>query len=559
MSRYVVQAGWKDAPHIRQSDIDDMAKGISPHQLEARMNGIPTLGSGAIFPVPEEDILIDPFQIPDWWHRAYGLDVGWNKTAGVWGAIDRDTDILYLYSEHYRGHAEPAVHAKSIRMRGKWIPGIIDYAGTNQSDGRRVMTMYQDEGLHLSRADKSVEAGLLEVLDRLSTGRLKVFSTLQHWMGEYRLYRRDEKGRVVKKNDHCLHPDTQVITRHGKRRIADLVGTRGDVLTQGGRWTAYRNCRMTARNQRVVRLAFSDGSAVTCTPDHKFLTPNGWIEARDMTGMGCYNAVTQSIHEAKPCKLPSFPRPLKRSMGDAITCVESISNAMASGFTAWCGSEITGSQYRKGGASTTGIMTEATTSPTTWSWWRRLTTCGTTTKGTTEASRAQQSRRPEHGMATMPAAIGIGRITSEPKINCTPVGPSSVSSAVPSSRPRIEASTDSAPITARPSGGKMQGWMTRLASALSAARHSPLTNMPASRHAAGNAVVHCLGVSDAGRSDVYCLTVPETAAFAVEGGTVVHNCMDATRYLVMKLHLATTRPVDTLKTGAITGDPTTGY
>ncbi len=41
-----------------------MAKGISPHQLEARMNGIPTLGSGAIYPVPEEDIICDPFQIP---------------------------------------------------------------------------------------------------------------------------------------------------------------------------------------------------------------------------------------------------------------------------------------------------------------------------------------------------------------------------------------------------------------------------------------------------------------------------------------------------------------
>jgi len=204
MSRYVVQAGWQDAPHLSQQDIDDMAKGISPHQLDARMKGIPTLGSGAIFPVPEEDIVVDPFQIPGWWHRAYGLDVGWKKTAGVWGAIDRDTDTLYLYSEHYRGQAEPTVHAKSIKMRGSWIPGIIDYAGTNQSDGKRVMTLYEDEGLILSRADKSVEAGLLEVLDRLSTGRLKVFSTLQHWLGEYRLYRRDEKGRVHKENDHLM-------------------------------------------------------------------------------------------------------------------------------------------------------------------------------------------------------------------------------------------------------------------------------------------------------------------------------------------------------------------
>jgi len=236
MSRYVVQAGWKDAPHLSQADIEDMARGISPHQLKARMDGIPTLGSGAIYPVPEEDIVVEPFQLPEWWHRAFGLDVGWKKTAGIWGAIDRDTDTLYLYSEHYRGHAEPTVHAKSIKMRGAWIPGIIDYAGTNQSDGKRVMTLYEDEGLNLIRADKSVEAGLLEVLDRLSTGRLKVFSTLQHWLSEFRLYRRDDKGRVVKENDHLMDATRYLVMKlhHATTRPiqrAPQATSPGDTIT----------------------------------------------------------------------------------------------------------------------------------------------------------------------------------------------------------------------------------------------------------------------------------------------------------------------------------------
>ncbi len=158
--------------------------------------------------------------------RAYGLDVGWKKTAAIWGALDRDTDILYLTSEHYRGQAEPTVHAKAIKMRGSWMPGIIDYAGTNQSDGKRVMTLYENEGLNLIRADKSVEAGLLEVLDRLSTGRLKVFSTLQHWLGEYRLYRRDEKGRVVKQNDHLMDATRYLVMKlhHATTRPVQNTG-----------------------------------------------------------------------------------------------------------------------------------------------------------------------------------------------------------------------------------------------------------------------------------------------------------------------------------------------
>lgn len=204
MSRYVVQAGWRHVPHISEQDIEDMSKSISPHQLDARMNGNPSLGAGAIYPVPEEDFLCDPFQIPAWYPRLYGLDVGWKKTAAIWLAHDRDTDIVYAYSEHYRGQAEPPVHAKAIRLRGDWIPGVIDYAGTNQSDGKRVMKLYEDEGLHLHKANKAVEAGLLEVLDRLSTGRLKIFNTLQHTLGEIRLYRRDEKGRIVKENDHLM-------------------------------------------------------------------------------------------------------------------------------------------------------------------------------------------------------------------------------------------------------------------------------------------------------------------------------------------------------------------
>jgi len=55
----------------------------------------------------------------------------------------------------------------------------------------------------------------MEVLDRLSTGRLKIFSTLQHTLGEIRLYRRDEKGRIVKENDHLMDALRYAVMRLG--------------------------------------------------------------------------------------------------------------------------------------------------------------------------------------------------------------------------------------------------------------------------------------------------------------------------------------------------------
>jgi hypothetical protein len=120
--------------------------------------------------------------------------------------LDRDSDALYLYSEHYVGEAEPSVHAAAILERGKWIRGAIDPAsrGRTQTDGRQLLQMYTDLGLDLTMADNAVEAGIYRVWERLSSGRLKVFKSMQQWFAEFRLYRRDEKGKVVKERDHLM-------------------------------------------------------------------------------------------------------------------------------------------------------------------------------------------------------------------------------------------------------------------------------------------------------------------------------------------------------------------
>jgi phage terminase large subunit-like protein len=205
-SKAVIMAGWDDVPHLSEQAKAELLAAIPPFQRDARSKGIPQLGSGAIYPVPESEFVVDDRPIPDHWPRAYGLDVGWNRTAAVWGALDRESDTLYLYSEHYRSQAEPAVHAQSVRARGDWIPGVIDpaSAGASQLDGRQLLEMYKQLGLDLDTAVNAVEAGIYEVWSRLSTGRLKVFRSLTNWLAEFRLYQRDEKGRIKKANDHLM-------------------------------------------------------------------------------------------------------------------------------------------------------------------------------------------------------------------------------------------------------------------------------------------------------------------------------------------------------------------
>lgn len=204
--RFLIQATWDDVPHLSETDKAEMLESYPLHQRDARSKGVPQLGSGAIYPIPEDFISVADFELPEYWPRAYGFDVGWNATAAIWGAVDRENDTAYLYACYKRGQAEPAVHSSAIQLRGDWIPGVSDPAamGSNQKDGTKLMYEYADTGLILTPADNAVEAGIFEVYRRFSTGRLKVFKSLAPFFEEYRLYRRDKRGKVVKESDHLM-------------------------------------------------------------------------------------------------------------------------------------------------------------------------------------------------------------------------------------------------------------------------------------------------------------------------------------------------------------------
>lgn len=212
--RRVIFASWADVPHLTEAMKNAQLEGMDPHLRDARTRGIPFLGSGAVYPLTTDVFEIKPFAIPDHWPRAYGFDVGWNRTAAIWGAIDPANDVLYLYDEHYVAEENPNTHANSImgigassKQRAKWIPGVIDPAsnGRSQKDGTVLMETYQRLGMDVQNAVNAVDAGIHEVWLRMSSGRLKVFSTLQFFFKEYLLYRRTKDGKIVKNKQRPDH------------------------------------------------------------------------------------------------------------------------------------------------------------------------------------------------------------------------------------------------------------------------------------------------------------------------------------------------------------------
>lgn len=203
----------EEAEHIAPEERERIIASYPIHERDARTRGIPILGSGRVFPVAEDQIREGAIAIPDHWVRICGLDIGWDHpTAASWLAWDRDSDVLHVYDCYRLREATPVVHAAAIKARGIWIPLAWphDALQKDKGSGEQIAKQYREQGCNTlpTRATfedgtSGVEAGLMEMLDRMQTGRLKVAAHLEDWWEEYRLYHRKD-GLVVKEGDDLM-------------------------------------------------------------------------------------------------------------------------------------------------------------------------------------------------------------------------------------------------------------------------------------------------------------------------------------------------------------------
>lgn len=217
--RYLVMAGWRDAPHLDAKARAELAAQYAdkPHELKAREEGIPELGSGLVFPVSEDSIVIEPFEIPPHWPQIAGIDFGWDHpTGGACLAWDRDNDRIIVARDLAEREMPPMMFAASVKPWGTWLPWAWPHDGKQSGgkfdlkDQRTLKEVYKGHGLdmltdHAQFPDggNGVEAGITEMLERMMTGRWKVFSTCVKWLGEFRTYHR-EKGLIVKLDDDAI-------------------------------------------------------------------------------------------------------------------------------------------------------------------------------------------------------------------------------------------------------------------------------------------------------------------------------------------------------------------
>jgi phage terminase large subunit-like protein len=219
--RHVTQMDIEEAAHFSPEERKRIIASYPAHEREARTRGIPTLGSGRIFPIAEESIAIERRNIPAHWPRIGGLDFGWtHPSAAVELAWDRDVDCVYVIKAHRISEATPVVQAGTLRAWGK-IPWAWPRDGrreTLEGAGKPLADQYKAQGLNMLHehaqyqdGSVSVEAGLMDMLTRMEGGRFKVFKHLVDWFEEFRLYHRKD-GKVFKERDDLMSATRYAVT-----------------------------------------------------------------------------------------------------------------------------------------------------------------------------------------------------------------------------------------------------------------------------------------------------------------------------------------------------------
>ncbi len=211
----------EDALHYTPEQRAAIIASYPAHERDARVKGIPSLGSGRVFPIAEDTIKVEAFPIPVHWAQICGIDFGWDHpSAAVRLAWDRDTDILYVIAAHRQKEQTPLMFAATVKPWGAWLPWAWPHDGLqhDKGSGEALRDQYAAQGLAMlpNRAThppaegeeegtggNGVEAGVLDMLDRMQTGRLKVFSHLNDWFEEFRMYHRED-GKIVKLDDDLL-------------------------------------------------------------------------------------------------------------------------------------------------------------------------------------------------------------------------------------------------------------------------------------------------------------------------------------------------------------------
>ena len=210
---------WDDVDHLSEEDKKIQIAGLSPHEIESRKFGRPTIGTGKVYQFDESEYVISDFSIHNKWKTIAGLDVGISHpTCAIRLSIDEDTGVGYIHQEYKQSGETSIYHAYKLR---DWpCRFAIDPNSRQRSiaSGDSPYKMFQDifEEDRLLVADNRVNYGISFVRAKIASEQLYIFESCVETLKEMRLYRFKENGDILKKDDDLMDAFRYCVTAWDK-------------------------------------------------------------------------------------------------------------------------------------------------------------------------------------------------------------------------------------------------------------------------------------------------------------------------------------------------------
>lgn len=210
---FIFHAGWDQALHLTEEVKNDLLKAIPVWEHDMRRNGIPAKGSGAIFQTSDEDLMVEPFDIPSTWSIVAGIDFGRSRDPStiVYATMDPDTETYYIIHEEYLDSDRSPEFMAQVILNSKW-PNVVvvpphDVNNTTSDSGNETRaTILREAGVNLlpqtfsnspelqlsitsvHKKHMGKEGGLVWMGNKMKEGKMKVFNTCTKFFEEKRSY-----------------------------------------------------------------------------------------------------------------------------------------------------------------------------------------------------------------------------------------------------------------------------------------------------------------------------------------------------------------------------------
>ena len=172
----------------------------------------------------------------------------------------------------------PDLFMKQLEINGDWFlmcpyecPGLADVYG---DEFEKLYWHYVKENKYRNKVKAS------DIFIKITTSLAE--SGVPYILFKDNINKKSNQSNIgtIKSSNLCVHEDTMIFTKQGYKNIKSLKDTNIEIWN-GKEWSNVL-VRQTGTNQNLIRVNFSNGTFLDCTPEHKFYiqTKTNFIEKR---------------------------------------------------------------------------------------------------------------------------------------------------------------------------------------------------------------------------------------------------------------------------------------